>query len=52
MMWLSQPILAVLLTPQAINLAFVLICLAGALGANGRLVLLVSALLYLALVLI
>ena len=52
MMWLIQPILAALFTPQAINLAFVLVCLAAALVANARAVMLASALLYLALALI
>ena len=49
MMWQFQSLLAVVLTPQAINLAFALLCLAVALGLCARLVALVSALLYVAL---
>lgn len=38
-----------LCTPQGINALFVGVCLAGALGANGREIMALSALLYLAL---
>ena len=48
MMWLLQLWLAAALTPRAINLAFAALCLAAALGANARLVMVLSALLYLA----
>lgn len=38
-----------LCTPQGINALFVGVCLAGAFGANGRVIMALSALLYLAL---
>ena len=51
MLWQFQIILAWLASAQGVNSLFVLVCLAAALGADPRSVALISALLYLRLVL-
>lgn len=49
MLMLMIASLAWLASPQGINALFVLVCLAAATGANGRAIMVLSALLYLAL---
>ncbi|MGB5871655.1 MAG: hypothetical protein WBH04_15775 [Albidovulum sp.] len=49
MMWQIQLWLAALLSPQAINLVFAMLCLAAAFGAPGRVVMVISAALYVSL---
>jgi len=51
-MWLLNFLIAGTMTPQAINGVFALVCLAAAFGGNARVIALVSAGLYVLLVLV